>query len=110
MGNRTYGRSAPAKDFSDVPRANIERSTFDRSHGHKTTMNAGFVTPIFLDEVLPGDTFDLKTSAFGRLATPIFPLMDNVNFSTQSECLFHWEGLACSFLIGRHALILNCCY
>ena len=82
MSNRTYGRSAPAKDFSDVPRAHIERSTFDRSHGHKTTMNAGFVTPIFLDEVLPGDTFDLKTSAFGRLTTPIFPLMDNVNFST----------------------------
>ena len=82
MSKRTYGRSAPAKDFADVPRANIERSTFNRSHGHKTTMNAGFVTPIFLDEVLPGDTFDLKTSAFGRLTTPIFPIMDNVSFTT----------------------------
>ena len=79
---RTYGRSAPPKDFADVPKAHIERSTFDRSHGHKTTMNAGFITPIFLDEVLPGDTFDLKTSAFGRLTTPIFPLMDNVYFNT----------------------------
>lgn len=64
--------------FSQVPRAEIPRSTFDRSHGHKTTFNAGYLIPVFLDEALPGDTFNVKMTAFARLATPIYPLMDNM--------------------------------
>jgi len=63
--------------FSQVPKAEIQRSSFDRSSGHKTTFDAGYLIPIFVDEVLPGDTFNLKMTAFGRLATPIFPLMDS---------------------------------
>lgn len=64
--------------FSEVPAANIRRSVFDRSHGHKTTFDAGYLIPIFLDEVLPGDTFSMKHSFVCRMATPIFPLMDNL--------------------------------
>lgn len=69
--------------FSEVPKAEIPRSTFDRSHGHKTTFNAGLLIPIFLDEVLPGDTFKVDMTGFARLATPIFPLMDNMYLDTQ---------------------------
>lgn len=64
--------------FSDVPAANIRRSVFDRSHGHKTSFDAGYLIPIFLDEVLPGDTFSMKHSFICRMSTPIHPLMDNL--------------------------------
>lgn len=64
--------------FSEIPRANIPRSSFDRSHTVKTTTNAGYLVPFFLDEALPGDTFNLKTSIFGRMATPLKPIMDNI--------------------------------
>nr|QJB19108.1 MAG: major capsid protein [Microvirus sp.] len=64
--------------FSQVPNAEIQRSRFDRSHGCKTTFDAGYLVPVFVDEVLPGDTFNLKMTAFGRLATPIAPFMDNL--------------------------------
>jgi len=64
--------------FSQVPKAEIPRSTFDRSHGHKTTFDAGWLVPVYIDEALPGDTFNLSMTAFARLATPIFPLMDNM--------------------------------
>lgn len=64
--------------FAKVPSVTIPRSVFNRSHGLKTSFDAGGLYPIFLDEILPGDTMTLKTAAFGRLATPIFPVMDNV--------------------------------
>ena len=78
------GRQPGVNDYSfqNVPSANIPRSTFDRSHGHKTTFDAGWLVPIFIDEALPGDTFNLKMSGFGRLATPIHPIMDNMYLET----------------------------
>ncbi len=69
--------------FSIVPRAEIPRSTFNRSHGHKTTFDAGLLIPYFVDEALPGDTFNVKSTLFARLATPIFPVMDNMYMDTQ---------------------------
>jgi len=68
--------------FAQVPKAEIPRSSFDRSHSHKTCIDAGILYPFFVDEVLPGDTFNLKTSGFCRLATPIFPVMDNMYLET----------------------------
>lgn len=64
--------------FSQVPKANIPRSSFNRSCGVKTTFDSGYLVPVFCDEALPGDTFNLDTTAFARLATPVFPFMDNV--------------------------------
>lgn len=64
--------------FSEVPSVNIPRSSFNRSHGYKTTFNAGDIVPIFVDEALPGDTFSLRMTTFARLATPIAPFMDNL--------------------------------
>ena len=70
--------SVMSHDFSRVPRAEIPRSSFDRSHGVKTTFDAGYLVPIFVDEALPGDTFNLSMTGFARLATPLHPFMDNV--------------------------------
>ena len=69
--------SAHQHKFSEVPHADIQRSTFDRTHGLKTTFNAGQLIPIYVDEALPGDTFSCNMTAFSRLATPIHPTMDN---------------------------------
>ena len=71
-----------SKDFSRVPKVNIERSVFNRDHGLKTTMDSGYLVPIFVDEALPGDTFQLDATGFGRLATPINPFMDNMYIET----------------------------
>lgn len=65
-----------------LPQAEIPRSSFDRSHGHKTTIDGGILYPIYLDEALPGDTFNLKMHCLARLATPIFPIMDNIYLDT----------------------------
>ncbi|QCQ84993.1 major capsid protein [Blackfly microvirus SF02] len=71
-------RSVMSHSFSQVPKAEIQRSAFNRSHGYKTTFDAGLLIPVYVDEVLPGDTFNLKMHAFARLATPLHPFMDNM--------------------------------
>jgi len=68
--------------FSQVPKAEIPRSSFDRSHGYKTTLDSGYLVPFFVDEALPGDTFNLRMTGFARLATPLHPYMDNAFFNT----------------------------
>ena len=75
-------KSVMRHQFSAVPSATIPRSQFNRSHGHKTTFDVNFLYPMFLDEVLPGDTFNVKMSAFIRTTTPIYPIMDNLFFDT----------------------------
>lgn len=57
----------------------IQRSKFVRPSTHKTTFNAGNLIPIYVDEVLPGDTFKMKMSSVIRMSTPIYPVMDNAN-------------------------------
>ncbi|WNK13029.1 MAG: major capsid protein [Microvirus sp.] len=71
-------RSAQVHQFAMIPRADIPRSSFDMEHTHKTTFDSGYLIPIYVDEVLPGDTFNLKMTAFARMATPIYPVMDNL--------------------------------
>lgn len=66
------------RQFAQVPGISIERSRFDRSHGRKTTFDAGYLVPVLVDEVLPGDTFNLRASFFARLSTPLKPIMDNL--------------------------------
>lgn len=68
--------------FSQIPNSPIQRSIFDRSHDYKTTMDAGYLIPFFVDEVLPGDTFKLRVNAFVRMNTLIAPFMDNVFMDT----------------------------
>lgn len=73
-----HSNAAGAGHFYQQPQANIPRSTFNLSRTHKTSVNAGWLVPIYADEVLPGDTFNLKASIFARLATPLRPIMDNL--------------------------------
>jgi len=68
--------------FSQVPKANIQRSSFNMSSGWKGTMDSGYLVPIMCQEVLPGDTFNHRSTLFGRMATPIYPLMDNMFLET----------------------------
>lgn len=75
-------RSNMQHQFSQVPRADIPRSSFDRTHTYKTTFDAGYIVPVYVDEVLPGDTFNLRMTSFGRLATPLHPFMDNMFLDT----------------------------
>ena len=75
-------RSVSTHKFSMIPRADIPRSSFAIQTAHKTTFDAGYLVPIFVDEILPGDTFNLKMTAFARLATPLFPVMDNMYLDT----------------------------
>lgn len=71
--------------FSETPQINIKRSSFDMSHSHKTTINAGDVVPIFMDcDILPGDTVNMDMASLIRMATPIYPIMDN------SYADFYW--------------------
>ena len=64
--------------FSDAPAMYMKRTKFDRSHVYKTTFDSGKLIPVFVDEVLPGDTTRMSINYFARLATPIKPIMDNI--------------------------------
>lgn len=75
-------RSVNIHDFSMIPRADIPRSRFDRQSIHKTTFDSGYLVPIYVDEVLPGDAFSMKATLFARLTTPIFPIVDNLTLET----------------------------
>lgn len=68
--------------FARAPQATVPRSAFNRTFGHKTTFNAGLLIPIYVDEVLPGDTFNLRVTGFSRLSTPLHPIMDNMQMET----------------------------
>ena len=64
--------------FANVENPQIQRSKFDRSSGFKGDFDAGKLIPFFVDEALPGDTFTGSVNIFGRLNTPIKPIMDNI--------------------------------
>lgn len=63
--------------FNQIPNVHISRSTFKRDQKILTTFNAGELVPFYVDEVLPGDTFRVRTSAIIRMQTPKFPVMDD---------------------------------
>jgi hypothetical protein len=65
-----------------IPKADIPRSKFDCQSTHKTTFDAGYLVPVYVDEVLPGDTFNLNMTAFARMATPLYPVMDNLHLES----------------------------
>lgn len=75
-------KSVNVHQFAMIPKADIPRSSFRVQKSHKTTFDAGYLVPVYLDEVLPGDTFRLKMTAFARLSTPLFPIMDNMHLDS----------------------------
>lgn len=68
--------------FSRLPSANIQRSVFDRSCGHKTSFNVGDLIPVYVDEVLPADTVSITTSKVVRLQTLLTPIFDDLYLDT----------------------------
>lgn len=63
--------------YSEVPHAEIRRAKFQRDFSLLTTMNEGDLVPIYVDEVLPADTFKINLNGLIRMATPLYPVMDN---------------------------------
>lgn len=75
-------KSVNTHQFAMIPKADIPRSSFRIEKTHKTTFDAGYLVPVYLDEVLPGDAFSVNMTAFARMATPLFPLMDNLHMDS----------------------------
>lgn len=75
-------KSNMSHSFSFVPATNIQRSVFNAPETYKSAFDAGQLIPFYCDEVVPGDTFSVKASMFARLATPIYPIMDNMYLDT----------------------------
>jgi hypothetical protein len=75
-------KSVDVHSFSMIPRAEIPRSKFKAQKALKTAFDSGYLVPIFVDEVLPGDSMSLNMTAFTRLATPLFPCMDSLHMET----------------------------
>ena len=75
-------KSVMKHDFSRAPSAEIPRSVFNRSCGLKTTFDAGYLVPIYVDEALPGDTHKLHATLLARMNTPVVPIMDNLWLET----------------------------
>lgn len=92
-------KSVDVHAFAMIPRADIPRSSFRIQQTHKTTFDAGYLVPIYVDEVLPGDSFSVRMTAFTRMATPLFPLMDNLHldsfffFIPNRLVWYHWKQM-----------------
>lgn len=67
-----------ATNFANITPGAPPRSVLNRSRNYKTTFDAGFLIPIYVEEVLPGDTVSCRPRMFARMATPIFPVLDNL--------------------------------
>ncbi len=78
-----HNKSASSHSFAMVPSADVPRSRFQMQKTLKTSFDSGYLVPIMCEEVLPGDTFNVRATLFGRLATPLFPVMDNLHIDTQ---------------------------
>lgn len=85
-------KSVMLKNWSHIPEIKCPRSIFNRSSGHKTMFNAGYLIPIFVDWALPADTWHMSPNYFARLGTPIVPVMDNLYLDT------FWFAVPCRLL------------
>lgn len=85
--------------YSQIPHANISRAKFRRPFAEITTINEGDLVPIYLDEVLPGDSFQINQRSMIRMSTPLYPVMDNCYMDTfyffvpARLCWDHWQNL-----------------
>lgn len=85
--------------FAQVPRAEIRRARFKRDFANITTINEGDLVPLYVDEVLPGDTISCQLNGLVRMATPLYPVMDNCYLDTYAFFVparlvwDHWENL-----------------
>ena len=90
--------------FARVPTIDIARSKFDLSHGYKTTLDGGYLVPVFVNELLPGDSWQANITQLCRMTTPIVPFMDNLRvsyffFAVPKRLL--WDNFE-DFITGSH--------
>lgn len=91
-------RNAESRFAINPTNIDIPRSKFERNSCVKTSFNVGDIVPFYIDEVLPGDTFQIKTSKVVRLQTLITPIMDNLYLDTYyffvpNRLVWrHWRG------------------
>ena len=91
-------KSVMNHSFSLVPSVDISRSTFQRPKRYMTAFDSGYLIPFYIDEVLPGDTFDVRATMFARLSTQKVPVMDNIQmdvhyFAVPNRLLWdHWQA------------------
>lgn len=66
--------------FAMIPGSDVPRSVFQRDSTHKTTFNAGGLIPLYVDEILPGDSVKISMNTFTRVSPNAFlyPVMDNI--------------------------------
>ena len=83
MPSMHKNKSVNTHSFAMIPKPDIPRSVISQEHTHKTTMDAGYLVPIYRAEVFPGDTFNVRATIYARMATPLFPVMDNLWMDTQ---------------------------
>ncbi len=99
MPNATPSLPSAQYDFSRIPTIDAPRSSFKRPQTYKTAFSAGKLIPVYIDEVLPGDTFTVDASVIARLSTPLVPIMDNLYLDAQfffvpNRLLWeHWENM-----------------
>lgn len=65
------------RHFNQIPEMKASRTRFNRDQTILTTFDSGKLIPFYVDEVLPGDTFNVNTSAIIRMTTPKYPVMDD---------------------------------
>lgn len=75
-------KSVMQHDFGRIEAPKNQRSLFNLSHGYKTAFDSGDLIPVMIEEVLPGDTWNVKSTMFARLSTMLVPPMDNIHMDT----------------------------
>ena len=65
------------RHFNQIPEMKASRTRFNRDQTILTTFDSGKLIPFYVDEVLPGDTFNVNTAAIVRMSTPKYPVMDD---------------------------------
>lgn len=102
--SKTTSRPHKTEHFSRVPTIDIQRSSFDLSHGYKTTLDGGWLVPVFVQDCLPGDSWRCDARQLCRMTTPIVPFMDNLRvsyffFAVPKRLLWdNWED----YITGSH--------
>lgn len=92
-------KSVGVHDFAMNPRAQVMRSSFPVRQGRKTAFSASYLVPIYCEEVLPGDTFNITCNAVVRTAIPIVPILDNWHmeffafFTPNRLCWTNWTKM-----------------
>lgn len=94
-------RSVMSHSFAQVPQVQVPRSSFDMSFGHKTAFDSGYLIPVGVWEVLPGDSFNVRTYAMGRLSTPLYPIMDNIYLD------IHYFNIPLRMIWDNHAKFMG---